>query len=173
MVEDFLINKWPCCNIREKIFIFWVRRYTVFWRVNYSGHWLYIAADCGYPCTFFVRVNYINSSPSTFWFFQILRLQECLSKYERADDGSAPQVIMALNKLFYLFSYNTGTYPSLPHRKDFYTHSFTHTQLYPSIPGFDLATSLLGGASDAIKPLWGFGYFLFYLFISIWISKML
>lgn len=36
---------------------------------------------------------------------QILRLQECLSKYERSNDGSTPQVIIALANIIYLFFY--------------------------------------------------------------------
>jgi hypothetical protein len=43
---------------------------------------------------------------------QILRLQECLSKYERSSDGSTPQVIVILAKLifFYLWNYVTIRY---------------------------------------------------------------
>lgn len=33
---------------------------------------------------------------------QILRLQECLSKYERTDDGTTPQVMVILS-LFFMF----------------------------------------------------------------------
>lgn len=35
---------------------------------------------------------------------QILRLQECLSKYERSNDGSTPQVIFILAKLLFFKS---------------------------------------------------------------------
>lgn len=31
---------------------------------------------------------------------QILRLQECLSKYERSNDGSTPQVFVILEMIF-------------------------------------------------------------------------
>lgn len=35
--------------------------------------------------------------PNNIYLLQILRLQECLSKYEQSDDGSTPQVILTLD----------------------------------------------------------------------------
>lgn len=49
-----------------------------------------------------------NQIPNNICLLQILRLQECLSKYEQSDDGSTPQVILTQTILIWFYLQNSA-----------------------------------------------------------------
>lgn len=49
-----------------------------------------------------------NQIPNNICLLQILRLQECLSKYEQSDDGSTPQVILTQTILIWFYVQNSA-----------------------------------------------------------------
>lgn len=94
MVGACLISKWLCCSINVKTFIIWVRRYEPNLKIGLPFPEIFLRR-----CTFMhigIEVRYhgridtvVNESCLL---LQVLRLQELLSKYQRADDGNTPQV---------------------------------------------------------------------------------
>jgi hypothetical protein len=86
-----LISKWHCCNINVKIFISWVKRYLRIWSIRLLFDYIHFNLH-DWCSTMHKLIHFV---------LQILRLQESLSKYERTEDRSTPQVIKNTDKLFF------------------------------------------------------------------------